>query len=182
MKQSILFLCFTFFVWGCSSTCVVTSETYNIRGTVITYAQLNSKIAGEHLRLTTRSGEQLAVRTIKVGQDSSLLIQEPDGRQRSLPTQEILSLETINRSLGAMDGFFTGVYTCGIIGFAYGSKAYTRDDMHGLGVPISTIRSAAGGALLGIILGGGYGHKTTYEFTSGQSDKKPDSASTLSAP
>ena len=153
-----------------------------MRGTIITYAQFNSKIVGEHLRLTTRSGERLLLRAISVSQDSTLLVHESDGLQRPFPTQDILLLETINHPLGAADGFFAGLYACGVIGFAYGSYTYTSDDMQGLGVPISTVRSAAGGALLGILLGVGYGHKTTYEFTLAPSDKKPDPVATLSAP
>ena len=182
MKQSFLISCLFLTAWSCSSRCVVTPDTTNLRGTIITYAQFNSKIAGEHLRLITRSGEQLALRAIRVRHDSTLVVQESDGLQRQLPTQDILSLASTNRTLGAADGFFVGVFSCGAIGYAYGSYRYTSDDMEGLGVPVSTVRSAAAGGLIGILLGIGYGHRTTYEFTSGPTGNEPDSLSTVSAP
>ncbi len=153
-----------------------------MRGTIISYKQFNSKIAGEHLLLTTRNGEQLALRAVRVRQDSTLLVQESDGLQRLLPTQDIFSIETTNRAIGAIDGFFVGVYSCGVIGYAYGSKTYTSDYIEGIGLANSMLRSVAIGGLTGILLGIGYGHSTTYEFTTGQTTNKPDPPSTLGAP
>lgn len=153
-----------------------------MRGTIISYAQFNSKIAGEHLLLTTHSGEQLTLRAVRVRQDSTILVQESDGLERLVPTQDILSLVSTNRAIGAIDGFFVGIYSCGVIGYAYGSKTYTSDDMEGLGVANSTLRSAAIGGLTGILLGIGYGHSTTYEITTWQRANKSDSSSTLRAP
>jgi hypothetical protein len=150
-----------------------------LRGTIISYTQFNSKIAGEHLLLTTHNGEQLALRGVRVRQDSTLLVQESDGLQRLLPTQDILSIESTNRAIGAIDGFFVGVYSCGVIGYAYGSKTYTRDYVEGIGVANSTLRSAAIGGLIGTLLGIGYGHSTTYEISTPQTASKPDSLSTL---